>query len=53
MEYMDKIGWPQDATFMALLSNVGYHFNEHNGPTITRKHYKEVAPALSLLIFEL
>ena len=50
---MNEIGWPPDATFMALLSNFGYHFNEEDGRTITRKYYEEVAPALSLLISEL
>ena len=51
--YMNSIGWPQDGTFMALLSNVDYRFNEEDGRTITRKYSKEVAPVLSLLIFEL
>ena len=53
VEYMNWIGWPQDATFMALLSNFGYHFKEKDGRTIPRKYYEEVAPALSILIFEL
>ena len=52
-EYMNNVGWPQDGTFMALLSNVDYRFNEEDGRTITRKYSKEVAPVLSLLIFEL
>ena len=51
--YMNKIGWPQDGTFMALLSNFGYHFHEKDGRTVTREWSGRVAPALSLLISEL
>ena len=53
VEYMNKIGWPQNGTFMALLSNFGYHFKENDGRTITRRWYYSVARALSVLISEL
>ena len=54
VEYMNKIGWPQDGTFVTLLSTMGYHFRERDGRVVTREWDEfQVALVLSLLIFEL
>ena len=50
---MNLIGWPEGGFFSTLLSMVGYHFCKRDGHIVTQKHAREVAPLLSLLIFEL
>ena len=54
VEYMNEIGWPQDGTFVTLISTMGYHFCKRDGRVVTRKWDEfKVAPVLSLLISEL
>ena len=53
IEYMNKIGWPQDGTFVTLLPTLGYHFRKWDGRIVTRRLWIWTAEALSILIFEL
>ena len=53
VDFMNRIGWPRDGTFVAFLSAMGYYFRKENGRIVTRKEGWQVEGALSIAIFEL